>query len=572
MSLPAVNQSTVVPRGRFKTWMKRLGVLFLVWLGYRAVVLFAPSRRPILGPKTTVVNGPLLPDGRVDYATFLNERASQGVTPENNAFLHLMETCPPAAIPEKHRDQLCKWLKVSELPQAKQPYVGISEYGQPIDQRNREEYEAKQLLWQGTDEIPPAPPEAEPLIENPDAELSLAEGSEAVTLPVDSDLPVEFEWQETAAATDPWTREKYPDVAAWVELNQPTVDAWGRASRCERFFDPILVEAGFPIALADSSLSFEVFRCRSVLVCNGFLHLGEGNIQAALDIAMTLRRIGRLMKSQGVRESVHYMVGIQLEGSAWYLEKAAIEQGDFGVELVEYLQSQLEQLPPNRPVHQFLEDVVRYERLDALSSVFTEAPMWLREMETFAPRQMDVNVLMEMMNDNLDKAHQILQSDEPPETKSEKYHQLWEFNFNPIQVAWAWAILPRGAATKTATSIYWGRFAPILAVAADFDIQQSIRLQVVMVASDIRKYQIQHGQPPASLSELKSVRSILTDPVTKQPLNYRVEPDGGWVLYSFGLNGKDDGGNVDLSSRPEKDDITIRCSQKARAKLSHRES
>ena len=36
-----------------------------------------------VGPETTVIEGPLLPDGRIDYVTALNERMSAGVTPDN---------------------------------------------------------------------------------------------------------------------------------------------------------------------------------------------------------------------------------------------------------------------------------------------------------------------------------------------------------------------------------------------------------------------------------------------------------------------------------------------------------
>ena len=44
-----------------------------------------PSSRFTISRETTRLLGPLTPDGRVDYTAAINRRASQGVTPSNNA-------------------------------------------------------------------------------------------------------------------------------------------------------------------------------------------------------------------------------------------------------------------------------------------------------------------------------------------------------------------------------------------------------------------------------------------------------------------------------------------------------
>ena len=59
------------------------------------VVWFGPSIH--IAPETTVVEGPLGPDGFLDYFAVINERMSAGVTPENNSAVLLVQALGPGA-------------------------------------------------------------------------------------------------------------------------------------------------------------------------------------------------------------------------------------------------------------------------------------------------------------------------------------------------------------------------------------------------------------------------------------------------------------------------------------------
>jgi hypothetical protein len=69
--------------------------------------------------------------------------------------------------------------------------------------------------------------------------------------------------------------------------------------------------------------------------------------------------------------------------------------------------------------------------------------------------------------------------------------------------------------------------------------------QAVVAAIALKRYQLKHGNYPASLDSLvpEFVSAVPFDPVDGQPLRYRLNPDGTFRLYSIGENGKDDGGN-----------------------------
>jgi hypothetical protein len=70
----------------------------------------------------------------------------------------------------------------------------------------------------------------------------------------------------------------------------------------------------------------------------------------------------------------------------------------------------------------------------------------------------------------------------------------------------------------------------------------------VITAIALKRYQLKHGNYPPDLNSLvpEFVSKVPLDPVDGQPLRYRRNADGTFLLYSVGENGKDDGGNPAL--------------------------
>jgi ABC-type transport system involved in multi-copper enzyme maturation permease subunit len=71
-------------------------------------------------------------------------------------------------------------------------------------------------------------------------------------------------------------------------------------------------------------------------------------------------------------------------------------------------------------------------------------------------------------------------------------------------------------------------------------------LRCAIVALAVERYRIQHGRWPESLADLSPdlIAKIPMDPYIGKPLRYRRLADGV-VIYSVGLDGKDDGGKID---------------------------
>lgn len=82
----------------------------------------APAKRglPItISKATTYITEPLRADGYPDYMAALNRKASEGVTPENNAAVPLVQAFGPAWIDSKDREQFFKLLGIPAARQGR---------------------------------------------------------------------------------------------------------------------------------------------------------------------------------------------------------------------------------------------------------------------------------------------------------------------------------------------------------------------------------------------------------------------------------------------------------------------
>jgi hypothetical protein len=81
---------------------------------------------------------------------------------------------------------------------------------------------------------------------------------------------------------------------------------------------------------------------------------------------------------------------------------------------------------------------------------------------------------------------------------------------------------------------------------------QTVR-NIVITAIALKRYELRNHQLPNTLDELvpEFLKSVPTDYMDGQPLRYRRNADGTFLLYSVGENGKDDGGNPALKEYTE---------------------
>ena len=84
---------------------------------------------------------------------------------------------------------------------------------------------------------------------------------------------------------------------------------------------------------------------------------------------------------------------------------------------------------------------------------------------------------------------------------------------------------------------------PAMSQTVEAHLQSLARLRSARGATAVERFRLDHGRLPKDLSELTSdyLDSVPTDPFDVKPLRYRAT-EKGYVIYSVGEDGKDDGG------------------------------
>jgi hypothetical protein len=90
-----------------------------------------------------------------------------------------------------------------------------------------------------------------------------------------------------------------------------------------------------------------------------------------------------------------------------------------------------------------------------------------------------------------------------------------------------------------------------IAVAEEFPagvLRAEVVKNLAVTAIAVKRYELKHGGYPENLSELTPdfLPSVPLDPVDGEPLHYRKNNQGTFLLYSVGPNGKDNGGDPSL--------------------------
>jgi hypothetical protein len=126
---------------------------------------------------------------------------------------------------------------------------------------------------------------------------------------------------------------------------------------------------------------------------------------------------------------------------------------------------------------------------------------------------------------------------------------------------WSTLADPRRTASKRLGQILLHQIVPSISAAADAEDRAAMRFDLTKLAFALAAFRADHGAYPAKLADLvpKYVAQLPKDIVTAADLHYRKTADG-YVLYSVGQNGKDDGGKGydDRKRNEDWDDLVIR--------------
>ena len=479
----------------------------------------------IYGPETTVYEEPLLEDGRVDYLAIINAEMSRGVEPADNAYIDLLASMPADALPSP------AWRA-----------------------------EALQLLGVGEDALPP----------------------EAV---------LEVDWLDAEVLEvvhRPWKAQEQPRVAKWLADNEAALDRLVAGSKKPDYYAPLVTPEEPPLlnvflpALAHSRRLANAFRARAEL------RIGEGNLEAAWEDVMTVKRWSRLTGEEPTL--IGLLVAMSLDSVARSATLDVLASSELSPELAARVQADLRALPAMVAPSSKIGEMERYLGLDLVQWVHEgrlprlfevvylyqtySSPPERRGVLEKPPNALicwDVNATLRTMNRWYDRSEAIGAAETPREATRladafdrdmEAWVDSWRERVTHVGVVPRAVLTPGDLVTESVTTTLVGISMPAMGSAekTHWKARQLTALQAAAAA--VARYRVEHeGRYPATLAALvpKYVDLVPLDMYSGEPLGYHVEEDGRSVrLWSVGSDFEDDGGREDSEVDDREGDLVVR--------------
>jgi hypothetical protein len=503
---------------------------FLVALASGASLLVGeepkkPTPKFKLGKDTTFVTGPLDQDGYLDYEAALNERLKGKSTPESNAVVLLVKALGPKPEGAELHPDFYQWLGIG-APPADGVYL-----------KPRSEHFEGQFT---------------------------SENMET------------FEAHETLLRQGPWKAEDAPKHADWLRVNEKSLALAIEATRRKDYFLPMVARGqdGGRRMLIHCSLP-TVQKNREIALLLSLrvtLRLGEGKVDAALEDALAMRRLGVLVASGATL--IESLVGAAVQTMAHQSEAAIFEHGKPTAKQALAYQVELLKLPPRLPIADQIACHDRLMFLDAVQALardkvgdFPDLGGFFKPGGEFGPQAIDFEVVCRFGNRWYDEVGSTLRKP----TRAERaagagdIGKRWQkFRVDALvpetipadPEKWREQLSER--AGKLLVALLVPAFQKV-AEAAD-RVEQMHRNALILTA--LAAYHADEKKYPKELDGLvpKYLKRVPDDVFNGKELIY-CRVDTGYLLYSVGPNEKDDGGTF-RDDRPRGDDIGVRLPRK----------
>jgi hypothetical protein len=481
-----------------------------------------------LGKETTYLTGPLDKDGYVDYEAAMNDRLGKGVTPERNAFALLWKAFGPRHGGDPPRPaEFYKRLGIEEPPKEGDYFIELDVYI-----RDR---------------------------------LKLGPGDSKA-----------IEGQQGRAIQRPWAAEDYPYLATWLKANEKPLAVVTEATRRPEYFRPqVSLRTGKgPDGLAVESLS-GVWQCRqaaSALAARALLRVREGKLDAAWQDLLACHRLGRLV-ARGAT-FIDALTGIAIDQIASNAELAYLERAQVTFEQVQDRLKELHGLPPLADKVDLNErlrylDLVRLVRCgdDSILEVLTEGlvkkldpqQLGFLKMINWGPALRNGNLWYDRLTaalrlqDRAERNRELGQIDEELKALRKGAGQPARF----VQLLQG-KLPPGTTADKALADALSGLVMTGVRKMQELHDRAEQMQRNLDVAFALAAYHRDQGRYPAKLDDLapKYLAAVPDDFFSGRALVYRPS-EKGYLLYSVGVNGKDEDGRGP-DDDPPGDDLGVR--------------
>lgn len=474
--------------------------------------------------ETTLLTEPLRPDGRVDYLKVMNDRLSRGVTPENNAAVELVQAVGPGFLPEATRKEVLARLDLPDLPVSGDYLTDICTFHKMDVPQNDAEGNDIADWWH------------HPFFAR-----------------------VEF------TESHPWSKDEYPESAAWIDANERNFHVLMAGSRKDRLFAPLMDEQG---NFWRAALSFHMIENRNVLRlfrARAMNELHSGRLEEAWQIILASYRWAWLT-SQGPLE-LEYIAAVGMEGIAADVLRRLISSQRLTARQATGFIADLDRLPSWPSVKEFVFYGERYYYLDHFQDLATDGCQMPPETITLPGGEQQPNpslahgtALKRLVDDprlDWNEAFRYRNEREKPFLDAwncpnvlERFERLGRAekeiprHFNNLETILKDDFPSMATPTELAQRLVeltdsWG----FHLLMARMECERAVRFELCRLALALAGYRSDRGKYPSILTELcaKYLAAVPGDPFSGGEPIYKPEKDG-YLLYSVGPNGIDDGG------------------------------
>ncbi len=473
--------------------------------------LFWPEPPIVVAHDTTYISEPLRPNGLPDYEQYILEQSRKGITPDNNAGVLLWQALWPNELDPRDYESMRAELGLKEIPPASaalQPVYGDANKKRVLNWLRKQQGKV--------DEIDP------------------------------------YDWIGPATESA-WTSQQFPPLAEWVEANRRPLDLIVAASRRPRFYSPsptMLAHEHILLLIALLPDTQNMREAARGLNTRAMRHIGENRLNDAWSDLLAIHRLARLM-AQGPT-LVGQMVALSLSNEACHGTLVLLGNEHLTAELAREINKDLAGLPEFPGLTRSIDS---WERLSALDVVLYTKMHGLETLSEKPPSGPDVskwmtfdwNVTLRRVNYWYDRL--VAATKLPTREVRKRVYAKFAADLSagrervnkPIPLTVAFFSLEQRS--RMIGDVVAGIMMSTLD-SADFEERSNTTLQLTRVAAALAVYRAERGHYPEKLDELipGTPEKLPVDIYNAKPFLYQ-RLGKGFLLYSAGENGVDDGGS-----------------------------
>lgn len=513
--------------GIWKRILLSLGGLFLLLIVYVLFSLFWPEPAIVLSKETTYVTEPLDDAGGIDYVAALENKYGANIPAKQNGAREYVLAFDSADTSDGYIDVRQAVLEGLELPLSNEnelSFKSLEDFGELNPPLVKQTMLAQNMML---------PEEAEEEwvenLFNPDS--SRPDGEPSVWQLGDY-------WFRTAEIR-PWTEDRYPLLATWLESHRQQMDHIRAGSRCKRCFFPLVRSKPDELLLSTPIYYHGVMNQVGYLFrVHATLHLGRGEHDLAWSDSQTLLIFSRHLSEQP--HLIPHLTGFSLAQAALMNIADIVHYGEFTAEELAHMAREFDGIGTLEPVAEKFRGGERMLQLEIVQAQ-SRNEMRIACLPKNVPDLpgIDWNIVLRRTNeqfDQLEQAAELL----PGHERAAIMAALDATWITPPD--WG-GVITRSGRSQLVANLHLCMMMSSLVTNIEFDDRHRVYHTAARTAISLTQYRAVHDEYPEKLSQLvpEFVDRIPVDRYSGEPLKY-LRTEDGYKLYSVGPNGQDNGG------------------------------